>query len=150
MARTLTAGYTPDGRPVHQLCQAEEEAFYSDFVAFIDHLRPTTPGGARLRIPPDLATCTGDWERYAWGIRYACKNRRLITCTRGSLGLGPACAAVGDIVCVFKGRVAPHVLRRVGSEFHYLGESYIDEVMQGQIAGSSSEVDHEWQTVTLK
>ena len=51
----------------------------------------------------------------------------------GNFGLGPAAARKGDIVVVLYGGDAPCVLRPYGDAYLYMGQAYIDDLMQGEL-----------------
>ena len=131
LGRTLTAGYVVSGEAVHQLDEQQRSKFYADCLAFIEHIHQYT--GQTLPTLDLPGNFEGDWRRYAGGVRYACRGRRLLRTTGGSLGLGPACTSKGDLVCVLQGGKVPYVLRPAGNSFHFLGECYIDNIMRGEL-----------------
>ena len=51
--------------------------------------------------------------------------------SRKIIGLGPDKLAEGDSVCILLGCSVPVILRRLRSDFIYLGEAYVDEYMKG-------------------
>lgn len=133
LGRTLTAGYTGSGDAVYQLDEHPRSNFYADYLAFIQHIHKHT--GHKIQTPdlPCLETFEGVWERYAGAVDYACRGRRLFRTTNGSLGLGPACTSIGDVVSVLQGGKVPYVLRPDGDSYHFLGECYIDNIMRGEL-----------------
>ncbi|KAH7312129.1 heterokaryon incompatibility protein-domain-containing protein [Rhexocercosporidium sp. MPI-PUGE-AT-0058] len=70
-------------------------------------------------------------------------NRRRFFVSQGNLvGLAPAGAEVGDLVCVLLGCRYPVVLRRKGSDHLLVGEAYVDGYMYGEaMRGFSVGVD---------
>lgn len=62
-----------------------------------------------------------------------CSGRRVFFLQDGSLGLGPACMRLGDIVAVLYGSDAPCVLRPRGDNYLFLGLAYIDDIMHGEL-----------------
>jgi len=69
-------------------------------------------------------------------------NRRLVTTSRGHLGMAPPEAKNGDVVCVLFGCSVPVVLRKrhdLGWEF--IGECYLHGYMNGEILGSGRPVE---------
>jgi hypothetical protein len=53
------------------------------------------------------------------------------------MGIGPATAAAGDLVCVVEGATVPLVLRKGKGEceecqFRFVGESYVHGLMGGE------------------
>lgn len=133
LCRTLTAGYTASGEAVHQLDENNRSIFYADYFAFIERILQYTGQKDQIFTPPHLATFDGSWKRYARGVRYACRSRRIFRTQGGSLGLGPACTGIGDWVCVLKGGKVPYVLRPAEASFNFLGECYIDDIMRGEL-----------------
>jgi hypothetical protein len=59
-------------------------------------------------------------------------SRRLVTTSTGYLGLAPEEAHNGDKVGVLYGCNFPVVLRPAGDSFQYIGECYIDGLMDGE------------------
>lgn len=80
-----------------------------------------------------LADFHGDWRGYEARYIYTCRNRRIFRTKRGYYGLGPACMQVGDIAVVLFGGRVPYILRSMPTDFAFLGESYIDDIMHGQV-----------------
>lgn len=61
--------------------------------------------------------------------------RRLITTTKGHVGMGPLLAKKDDVVCILFGCSVPVVLRRViepGPCYEFVGECYLDGFMNGE------------------
>jgi hypothetical protein len=59
-------------------------------------------------------------------------GRRLLVTEKIYVGLAPAEARLGDIVCIFLGSYVPFVLRRLNETFELIGECILDGVMEGQ------------------
>jgi hypothetical protein len=71
---------------------------------------------------------------------YACEQRRLFWTEKGLYGLGPHCMQVGDIVVVLYGGNTPYVLRPREDEYIFMGQAYVDEIMNGELfQGSASD-----------
>jgi hypothetical protein len=62
-----------------------------------------------------------------------CRQRRMFWTSDGSLGLGPQCMRVNDIVVVLYGGNTPYVLRPRGGRFLFMGQAYIDNIMHGEV-----------------
>jgi len=73
-----------------------------------------------------------------------CLQRRLFWTERGSYGLGPQCMRTGDIVVVLYGGNTPYVLRPRGDKYIFMGQAYVDEIMNGELfQGLASDVPEE-------
>jgi hypothetical protein len=69
-------------------------------------------------------------------------DRKLAITTTGYLGLVAGAARTGDAIAVLYGCNFPVVLRRTGKEFIYIGECYIDGIMDREVLdGEYDEVD---------
>jgi len=64
---------------------------------------------------------------------YACEQRRMFWTQNSSYGLGPQCMRTGDIVVVLYGGNTPYVLRPRGNEYIFMGQAYVDEIMNGEV-----------------
>lgn len=74
-------------------------------------------------------------DKHAFNMKIATlalNGRRLITTKTCFLGLAPEETQNGDVVAVLYGCNFPVVLRRSGSAFKYIGECYIDGLMDGE------------------
>jgi len=58
-------------------------------------------------------------------------QRRMIRTKDGLVGLVPELARKGDFVCLFKGGMVPLVMRKVGSRWTLIGDSYVHGIMHG-------------------
>ena len=67
-------------------------------------------------------------------------HRRLCITKRRCLGLVPAYAVPGDIICVFGGSHVPFVLRPAGETFQLVGECYVHGIMQGEMPTTNVKV----------
>jgi hypothetical protein len=66
-------------------------------------------------------------------FRSALLNRRLCWTKKGYLGLVPRFTRQGDKIIVVPGSSIPFVVRQVGmGSYHFIGECYIDGIMDGQ------------------
>jgi hypothetical protein len=61
------------------------------------------------------------------------RNRAFLVTEKGLYGFGPDLVKPGDRCCVLFGIDVPMILRPCGQCFQILGESYISELMDGQI-----------------
>lgn len=60
-------------------------------------------------------------------------GRRLAQTCSDKLCLLPSNANVGDEVCLLRGSKTPHVVRRLGNGFQYVGEAFVHGAMYGEI-----------------
>ena len=83
----------------------------------MEHLVPaTTPGSTTSPHPaPDVLNA----------ISRTMRNRRLFISHLGHLGVAPAGAQEGDVVCILFGSSTPFVVRAHEQHFHLIGEAYI-------------------------
>lgn len=79
----------------------------------------------------------------------ALDGRRLITTETGFLGLAPDETQTGDTVAVLYGCNYPVILRRCQSGFRYIGECYIDGLMDGEAVEAESRGEYQQETVVL-
>lgn len=93
---------------------------------------------------PDLsATVWKDIKRFKEAIRFdtalkrAAQGRRFTVMKGGGIGLVPACAEEGDLICVLFGAQTPVVLREeqnaTSDRFKLVGEAYVHGIMHGEM-----------------
>ncbi|ORX98424.1 heterokaryon incompatibility protein-domain-containing protein [Clohesyomyces aquaticus] len=81
-------------------------------------------------------------EHYLMEVRHRCRNRRPFITSKGHLGLGPKHLREGDITAVLAGWQVPCVLRPVSDgKFEFVGEAYVDGIMDGEAVGDRVEGD---------
>lgn len=80
---------------------------------------------------------------------FACQQRRIFWTEKSSYGLGPQCMRAGDIVVVLYGGNTPYVLRPRGNEYIFMGQAYVDEIMNGEVFQRSTGDIPEEQTFCL-
>ncbi|KAE9368056.1 HET-domain-containing protein [Stipitochalara longipes BDJ] len=72
------------------------------------------------------------WTRYYLAMQCLHSFRPFIS-KKGYIGLAPASAIPGDIVCVIFGAIVPYILRRVSDKgFELVGEAYVHGIMDGE------------------
>jgi hypothetical protein len=82
-----------------------------------------------------------DSAQFQQNAYYVCEQRRLFWTEKGLYGLGPHCMQIGDIVVVLYGGNTPYVLRPRGDEYIFMGQAYVDDIMNGELfQGSASDV----------
>jgi Heterokaryon incompatibility protein (HET) len=72
-------------------------------------------------------------ERYLKHIRRWAYSRRLVSTSRGTLGLAPLLTEPGDKICILYGGQTPFILRHdLGDTYTLVGESYMHGFMNGE------------------
>jgi hypothetical protein len=72
------------------------------------------------------------WPEFESAYLDANYHRRMVTTTKGYIGLAPEQTSPGDIVCFFLGGRMPVILRPVDQHWEFIGECYIHGVMFGE------------------
>jgi hypothetical protein len=121
------------------------DLFTPDTYSSKDHLDLTVgPNGYPKPISSD--DCYHDnLQLFAVGM----KGRKLITTHTGWLGLAPEEAEIGDTIAILFGCNYPVTLRPYGGSFKYIGECYIDGLMDGEAIDASSREGYEEEMITL-
>lgn len=71
-------------------------------------------------------------SKYGSLVNQACMGRKFILTTKGRVGLAPAKCQIGDVICVFLGACAAHVLRPnvdPPDTFRFVGDCYLHGIM---------------------
>jgi hypothetical protein len=79
-----------------------------------------------------IARQYGPWEPFVHVFRLASSNRRLFKTASGCFGLGPHCLMEDDLVVELAGGRTPFVVRAEDRGHLFLGQVYIDELMDGE------------------
>ena len=83
-------------------------------------------------------------------IESAIADRLFFLSDSGWMGLAPAAAMKGDLVCILIGGATPFVLRPVGESFYQLiGECYVHGMMDGEAMDHLSNGRYELRDITL-
>jgi hypothetical protein len=133
LARTLTAGCSFDeaGQFVENLDKDAQDRYYSAVCHALVRLyclQVIGNEGPFAHNPDSLQA-----EQFAFG---PCNLRRIFWTENGSLGLGPQCMDIGDIVVVLYGGNTPYILRPKGDKYLFMGQAYIDNIMHGELLRS--------------
>lgn len=75
---------------------------------------------------------TGDADLYRLYLDGAHNRRIFFTKDLSYLGLGPCIMQENDIVCVLFGGATPIILRPEGSQYKFVGECYVYDLMNGE------------------
>jgi hypothetical protein len=127
LARTMTAG-TCNGEHMEDLDAAAYNEHLQAFELAMNRLARLDRDGTEGRFGHD-----GDSKIFEHDAIQICRQRRMFWTNKGSLGLGPQCMRVNDIVVVLYGDNTPYVLRPRGDEFLFIGQAYIDNIMHGEV-----------------
>lgn len=139
--RTMVGGWMGIGKCTPQFdalaCSAfQERAVAADSLdeagrAYI--LRNTHPYPRELKPGEDLQPLI---DRFCYRIVHNAarkvRGRTLFVTSGGMLGLGPSSLCKGDVATVLFGTQVPIMLRPSGQRYVYLGESYIEGIMEGE------------------
>jgi hypothetical protein len=79
----------------------------------------------------------------------ALTERRLVTTSKGYLGLAPAEVLEGDVIAVLYGCNFPVVLRPCEDKFYFIGECYVDGVMDGELMEAKERGEYQERDITL-
>lgn len=96
-------------------------------------LRNTFPYPRELNPGEDLQPLIDSFcERIVLNAAATVRGRTLFVTSGGMLGLGPCSLREGDVATVLFGTQVPIVLRPSGQMYVYLGDSYIEGIMEGE------------------
>jgi len=126
LARTLTAGCDSTMDDIARATAEQQGRFYASFALFIH----CAVSGLNFF---DLRKTQTEHESFYDEAEIVCSGRRFFRMANGNFGLGPACMREGDVVAVLFGGHAPYVLRPCGRSYMYMGQAYVDEIMDGQL-----------------
>jgi len=150
--KLLTAGRDITGRQKYPTTYTEIFSFLCDTVTgqcptFADQIY--TPRQQKGRLTLDslkTRSCGRTFLDLREAYKSAVLNRRLCWTNKGHLGLVPRFAKPGDCMVVVPGAPVPFVIRPAGMKdgmpvHQFVGESYVDEIMHGEVmADSGTEV----------
>ena len=74
----------------------------------------------------------GEKAQYEDAMRSACTIRRCFITKKGRVGVGSSSLRKGDTVAVIFGAGTPHLLRQYKNDWLFVGDCYLDGVMEGQ------------------
>lgn len=66
-------------------------------------------------------------------MRDTTRRRRIFYTSKGYVGVGFYTVKPGDLVVIFPGALVPFILRKQGDGYKVIGESYVNELMSGEI-----------------
>ncbi|KAJ4299110.1 hypothetical protein N0V90_004354 [Kalmusia sp. IMI 367209] len=127
LARTLTAGTYYD-KYLEDLDAATRDKYLPAFERVMHRLAQLDCDGTEGKFGHDDDSKTFELDAY----RHV-RQRRMFWTSKGSLGLGPQCMCVDDIVVILYGGNMPYVLRPRGDRFLFMGPAYIDNIMHGEV-----------------
>jgi hypothetical protein len=126
LARTLTAGCNSSLEDIIDANKEEQGTFYRSFLTVI---RMLNAGVDTMNFRKDLPFEESFYDE----AEIVCTNRRLFQTANGNFGLGPTAARKGDIVVVLFGGDTPYILRPCGTSYSFIGQAYVDSLMQGEL-----------------
>jgi hypothetical protein len=127
LARTMTTG-TYNGKHMEDLDTAACDEYLQAFELVMNRLAHLDRYGTEGHFGHD-----GSSKIFEQDAIQHCRQRRMFWTSKGSLGLGPQCMRVDDIVVVLYGGNTPYVLRLRGDKFLFIGQAYIDNIMHGEV-----------------
>jgi hypothetical protein len=127
LARTLTAG-TYGETYLEDLDAAARDKYHRAFELVMHRLTHLDQYGTEGDFGHN-----DDSKMFELNAINHCRQRRMFWTIDGSLGLGPQCMRVNDIVVVLYGGNTPYILRPQGDRFLFMGKAYIDNIMHGEV-----------------
>lgn len=127
LARTLTAGTYCD-EYLEDLDVVRRDKYLPAFERVMHRLAQLECDGTEGKFAHD-----DDSKRYEDDAYIHCRQRRMFWTIEGSLGLGPQCMRVNDIVVILYGGDLPYVLRPRGDKYLFMGPAYINNIMHGEV-----------------
>jgi hypothetical protein len=97
----------------------------------------------RLSQPSNMSSGPSpeDVKFFELNMECALRGRRIMTSTDGYIGMAPAAARSGDVVCILLGGKMPVILRPVkDSRFEFIGECYVHGKMWGEAIDAMEKV----------
>jgi hypothetical protein len=127
LAYTMTAGIWHDEYIQHHDTELQEKYLIAcmQFILRVHELQETGDDRESRN-----GTHSKEFEDEAFDT---CSLRRMFWTENASLGLGPQCMEVGDIVVVLHGGNTPYVLRPKGDNYLFMGQAYVHDIMYGQL-----------------
>jgi hypothetical protein len=90
----------------------------------------------------DLFKMLPGLSQFVFDIRVVTEDRRPFISANDILGIAPAAAEVGDVVCILLGANVPFVLRaESGGRYRLLGEAYVHGIMDGQFLETNPPIE---------
>lgn len=131
--RATTAGMTLDRKP-------HKETDFAHFATYMVDMYSKWESKFKSSVPRFHDSFSflakhadgGEKVQYEDDMRSACTIRRCFITKKGRVGVGCTSLAKGDTVAVIFGAGTPHLLRRYKEEWLFVGDCYLDGVMEGQ------------------
>jgi hypothetical protein len=127
---------------------------YNEWLSALRDPRPyglRGPKKDRGPLYPQMKKRKDAAQVYGSAAKHAVLGRNFCVTEKGYMGLTPARAKVGDLLCILLGGVAPFVIRPVeNGKFELIGNAYIHGVMNGEaIAVLGKDVEEKIQDICL-
>lgn len=130
MFRSLRSNIIEDEGKFHYAAQTVSSAIEDAQVRTLNYIRKGYIDSSSSHC---LTVFLSDWEE-------TCKKRRMFRTTRGYLGLTLPDVKIGDRVYLLSGGEVPQVFRPVQpdsqKDFEYVGEAYVQGIMDGEASES--------------
>ena len=118
------------------------DQYGTHFERYIQH------ANARAQGYPDMSRMDETTENHRAGnpllyqaaLGYLAPHRKFFRTKKGFIGLGPRSMRQGDLVCILHGGRVPFILRKEGSHYRLVGESYVHGIMEGEAMTKDAEV----------
>lgn len=123
--------------------------YVDNFLAYCENLRSLIGSESKSPFPPPRldkgVALDGEWAMMR------CRDRRLAFTAKQRLALVPLIAQVGDTCCIIQGMDVPVVLRPTSQgSYKFVGEAYVNEVMDGELMGQLVGKSPEWVVIRVQ
>ena len=88
-----------------------------------------------LRWPHEKYACetSSHFDTFGTSVKAATAGRSFFVTGEGYMGLAPRFAEKGDLICVLLGCSVPVVIRKMGTRYVVLGDTYVYGMMHGEM-----------------
>lgn len=109
----------------------DEQPLYryeNDYLDFKKNLQSITEG----KRPSENRESPDSFAQYSTVLQRVARRRRFFATRAGRIGLSPADAKVGDVICILFYCPTPYLLRSSDREYLFVGEAYVHGLMYGE------------------
>ncbi|RBR26146.1 uncharacterized protein FIESC28_01037 [Fusarium coffeatum] len=111
---------------------ADGAAWLYEFFEKSENIPPAVNMQKEMMAELQKNAINGTSERYEALVRNFCFDRAFVTTSGGRTGIAPSNTEVGDAILVLPGGGVPYIARPLGGYWSFVGESFIDGLMEGQ------------------